>query len=507
MIPIDTFRSMTPHVWRHARTYSPKFQFYSLAFFLYIAAAANIDGTITNRNSHDYLGSIVVTLLILIVIVLWNQRDNYESSATLNLYLTILTTLGVGAGLFLYILWMSGGTPQVLHLIQLITPPTCIFLFYLLTYNKHIQSDKWQLIGKGISTYAMEKKVIAILPQWEKGNFAYRYIFPANLNEIMLLKNSPTNNKIKLQYASFFFLKDDSSTRHNQQFQVPSESTYQSLDSKHNLSIPDGLPTLESNSLVHLLLAQLFSNFSEQNNKVHYDLKIWLDDHQGKRITFQSDDEKGEEITVFHKWSPIQLRTAAERLIEAYIEPTSIGESARIRYLFHKNLINLSKESYDSYDALMMFISALSIYDKDTTFSLERWSGMMSTFASSRTIIQKLCESEKNKYDSQTDITVEKLGKTFEDYTKQIIRINRNPVENFVNIHDSIVKMTDNDSEFLFYFNQVIHKLMDELQRTKYRQRLIDKGKYTSHQLTEMRKGLVAGTSLSLLLLKERMGG
>jgi hypothetical protein len=507
MIPIDKFRSMTPRVWRHARTYYPSFQYISLAFFLYITAAANLDGTITNHNSHYYLGSIVVAFILLIVVVFFNWTNSYESSATFNLYLTIITTLFVGAGGCLYFLWIFGDTPQVLYLIQLMAPPTCVSLFYLLTYNKHIQSDKWQLIGKGISKYAMEKKVIAILPQWGKGSFAYRYIFPDNLNEITLLKYSPTNDKIKLQYASFFFLKDDSSTRHNQQFQVPSESTYQSLDSKHNLSIPDGLPALESNSLVHLLLAQLFSNFSEQNNKVHYDLKFWLDDHKGKRITFQPDDEKGEEITVFHKWSPIQLRTAAERLIETYIELTSSGESARIRHLFHKNLINLSKESYDSYDALMMFISALSIYDKDTTFSLERWSGIMSTFASSRTIIQKLCESENNKYDSQTDITVEKLSKTFEDYTKQIIRINRNPVENFVNIHDSIVKMTDNDSEFLFYFNQVIHKLMDELQRTKYRQRLIGRGKYTSHELTEMRKGLVAGTSLSLSLLKERMGG
>ncbi len=46
---------------------------------------------------------------------------------------------------------------------------------------------------------------------------------------------------------------------------------------------------------------------------------------------------------------------------------------------------------------------------------------------------------------------------------------------------------------------------MDELQRTKYKRGLIIKGKYTSTELTEIRKGLVAGTALSLSLLRDKM--
>ena len=203
--------------------------------------------------------------------------------------------------------------------------------------------------------------------------------------------------------------------------------------------------------------------------------------------------------TVEHTWNVRQIQSAASITLQALTSPSGDPKLKLLREIFEQNIASsLGERPYLS-DMILCYVTILSKYSpNDPGFLQPRWTGILTGFAHMCQIL-----TEEMDHDTASKVNNIEMNQICNEWDRHVQLINRDPVAEFIKRHDFLIKNGKDEHPWL---DQTIGTMMEELEKTMFKQRLVMQQKYDPQQLVEIRSGIVAGITIGLELIIRRPG-
>jgi hypothetical protein len=493
------FRSIN----RLNKQYDRTFTFLGIIFGIYLLLLKNKDPYASHEN---YIWGVRFLLLVLFAaLVSWVVTVKIKKQEFNKFWQKFTTLLPFMCWFmpFFYIIYVFNQERDLLDLAQIIAPTALLILYYHLMKDKQIETDSLIKIKRKIEQYAQLKKVIHLVPslQNRKTRIAkpeavkFVYDFSTNTSNIRILRNKSEKDPIHLENVTFLFYDSNSKV-----YRVPNKTNFQFLDDERGLESPNGLSLLQSNSLGYLFQMQLFDSENGDIQLNKYDINRFLNYGESCRIVVESAVNDTQNFkTVEHSWNVRQIQSAASITLQSLTSSSSDPKLKLLKEIFEQNISgSLDKRPYLT-DMILCYITILSKYSpNDPGFLQPRWTGLLTGFA-------HMCQIliEELDHDTSSKIDNLEMSQICNEWDRHVQLINRDPVAEFIKKHDSLIQ---NGKDEYPWLDQTIATMMEELEKTMFKQRLVMQQKYDSQQLVEIRSGIVAGITIGLELIRRRTG-
>jgi hypothetical protein len=390
-----------------------------------------------------------------------------------------------------------------LRFAQGIAPIALLILYYHLMNDKKIETDSLIKIKRKIEQYALLNKVIHLIPNLQHRStrsvnpdvVKFLYDFSTNTSNIRVLRNMNEKEPIHLENVAFLFYDSNSNV-----YRLPNKTNYQFLDDERELESPSGLHLLQANSLAYLFQMQLFHLEEGDIQLNKYDINRYLNYGESCKMFIESADKDTQDFeTVEHTWDVRQIQSSASITLQALTSSSGDPKLKLLRGIFEQNIANSLHKMPHSADMVLCYVTILSKYSpNDAGFLQPRWTGMLTGFAHMCKII-----TEELDQDSSSKANTIEMKQICSEWDRHVQLINRDPVAEFIKRHDFVIRNAKDEHPWL---DQTIGTMMEELEKTTFKQRLVMQQKYDSQQLVEIRSGIVAGITIGLELIIRRTG-
>ena len=231
-----------------------------------------------------------------------------------------------------------------------------------------------------------------------------------------------------------------------------------------------------------------------------YDINRYLNYGESSRMLIESADKDTQDLkTIEHTWNVRQIQSAASVTLQALTSPSGDPKLKLLREIFEQNIASYLGEKPYLSDMILCYITILSKYSpNDPGFLQPRWTGILTGFA-------HMCQILTEEIDQDTPSKFKniEMRQICNEWDRHIQLINRDPVAEFIKKHDFLIKNGKDEHPWL---DQTIGTMMEELEKTMFKQRLVPQQKYAPQQLVEIRSGIVAGITIGLELVIRRTG-
>jgi len=489
-----------------------KIEFIGIIFAVYLLVSLYTDPFGTNTFPYKFALIILIMTIVLhqvvpLILLKLKIFDEKELNQNVTDLLKVVSYVFLGILVLLYIL--SGIDIVFLHFAQLCSPATTYLLYCKIMKNSTIQSDNWIVMKKELERFAVREKVVHLVPVFPSKSKKSEKLIPleikyqtsTNTSNIHSRRKGKNDLRIKIENAAFF-LKNR--TDGKEEFAVPNKETFQFLDANTSLSVPRGVRKLESNSLIYLFQLHLFGMGNEEKDQQKlalYDFSKFLRHGENRRTLLNPLSETGGPIYVVHKWKVEQLQSSASLLLRSIVGTKRNENMKMLAEMFDQNLSNVTRNHQHLNEIILCYISILSkLSTIEPIFHRHRWTGILTGFAHACRINMEL---NLESFTNNKTVKNQEAKHICEFWQRHIDLVNRDPVAEFIKVHDHLIKSQNSKWVEL---DKVIHTLMGELEKTVFKQRLVEQQKFDSQQLVEIRSGLVAGITIGLEVIKRRVG-
>ena len=418
--------------------------------------------------------------------------------------------------------------------------PSAVCLAFILTDNLKLVVQDWDDILVLFRKLATSGNLKVLYPRISKTTGKFEFGFSNDFSDSILPGSIEIEKNTPLQEAGYFFSSDFSGITSDARLHSPGLKRYiQKFEGGDSLP-RKVLQKVEDLALAHLLMMHLFpaqinqnSNFSQDQHSKEIDNRLLREIRWGKKSAnaLLAKNNIVQEIIpldeiqkikfpgissflIEHDWTAEQLSRAARVLansLPGVMDSSQTDPSQKHLEEWFKLCKSLNLGEHETmeleYSKIVNYLLLLTRLNSGVPINRFRWEGMVSGFCDGCLVSHTaITQDKKIKIRKRSTSSQEQ----FEKAIRRINSANRDPVGEFIAMHDRMIHYFDRDSQFdsseVEYIDSILQSMMGRLHHTHYLERRVKRGKLTTDDLIEIRKGIVAGVAISMSLLIEKMG-
>jgi hypothetical protein len=488
-----------------------------LALLMY--GYVSITLSITDNKTPAYV--LVLNVVIFLALIFWDDwLKKKKSIETVEMNINRIKNTSFPLLFIIYII--LGRTVEFLEIINLFAPGFFCCHFWVLVKNSEKTNDRWLRVQSMFHRYAKEEKIVVIKPisndiePSEDSLGLTKFVAFPTTGGLSYQKFEYFRGSIRevdFEHTPFLFRNNKLMDQSKFSYEIPSQQSFQFLDTSKNLNLEYGMTQLQMNTLTYIFISSILTELDERKIIDATDLSKYTSNRNKFKYEYRLSENTL--IGSSHRWSNVELGLVSTKILDAFFSANKTRHSKRIEQLMEENLMIVAKDSplyVPIIHSFLVLLSNLTENDNDE-HGEELWVGALHAFSNSVRII---CENILSDVEAITDYKYEipnkhELRNDLVDRQKDIQRYGENVTEFFITLHDTLIDSLKNangprKNENLC-FDRFIQNMVTMLGNTNYKQHQVRDNKYTLFQLTNLRTGIVLGTTVAIKILIDYMEG